>query len=115
MQTQWISCAEGMPREHEPICFQIDGRERSMEGTYTSGVFRSRWSAYDIDRVGSWRVADAGPFDGDSSDALRAGISSGSSHMPRQDRQPFAVFLCALPYGLHGAANIWLKSALRRK
>lgn len=54
MQTQWISCSATLPHDGDPIHFQLSGRDVAMDGTYTSGVFHSRWSDYDVGRVRLW-------------------------------------------------------------
>lgn len=58
MSTQWVGRTSGLPQEGQSVEFVLDGHEVAMEGIYDAGTFRSRWSGYAIERVGSWRVAD---------------------------------------------------------
>ena len=58
MQMSWISSSTNLPRDGESIQFLADGREVGMRGTYTSGVFHSRWAEYDVGRVGAWHALD---------------------------------------------------------
>ncbi len=51
---QWIPCSASLPHDGDPIHFQLDDRKVPMDGTYTRGVFRSRWSEYDVSRVHLW-------------------------------------------------------------
>jgi hypothetical protein len=54
MQMQWVSCSASLPRDGDSIHFQLDDRKVPMDGTYTRGVFHSRWSEYDVSRVHFW-------------------------------------------------------------
>jgi hypothetical protein len=37
----------------------LDGRSVAMDGTYDRQTFRSRWTDYEVQRVRTWRLADA--------------------------------------------------------
>jgi len=67
MSAQWVTSAAGLPDTDEPVEFVLDGREVPMVGTYAQQIFWSRWSSYDVQRVRTWRSADA-----DSSGAIWA-------------------------------------------
>ncbi|MGA8277499.1 MAG: hypothetical protein WB784_04815 [Rhodanobacteraceae bacterium] len=56
MNTPWVQSSTVLPREGEPVEFVLDHREVAMDGTYAGQVFRSRWTSYDIERVGAWRL-----------------------------------------------------------
>ncbi|MGA8277491.1 MAG: hypothetical protein WB784_04775 [Rhodanobacteraceae bacterium] len=58
MNTSWVRSSTVLPREGEPVEFVLDHREVAMDGTYAGRAFRSRWTSYDIERVGAWRLAD---------------------------------------------------------
>ena len=58
MQMSWISSSTNLPLEGEPVQFLADGREVSLRGTYTNGVFHSRWAEYDVGRIGAWHAQD---------------------------------------------------------
>lgn len=55
MYAEWITSANGLPREGQQIEFLLDCRSIAMEGSYTHQAFRSHWAEYDVDRVRSWR------------------------------------------------------------
>lgn len=57
MKTPWIKSSISLPRDDQPIEFVLDHREVAIAGTYAGQVFRSRWTSYDIERVGAWRLA----------------------------------------------------------
>ena len=57
MKTPWIRSSTALPRDGQPIEFVLDYRDIAIEGTYAERTFRSRWSTYDIERVGVWRLA----------------------------------------------------------
>jgi hypothetical protein len=59
MSTQWVTSATGLPHQGESVEFMLDGRSVPMDGTYDRQTFRSRWTGYDIQRVRTWRLADA--------------------------------------------------------
>ena len=59
MSAQWVTSATGLPRQGESVEFMLDGRSVPMDGTYDRQTFRSRWTGYDIQRVRTWRLADA--------------------------------------------------------
>ncbi len=59
MNLQWVSCSDSLPREGDLIRFLLDRRDASLDGIYVRGAFRSRWNAYDVGRVRSWRTTDA--------------------------------------------------------
>jgi len=63
MSAQWVTSATGLPRQGESVEFMLDGRSVPMDGTYDRQTFRSRWTGYDIQRVRTWRPADANPAD----------------------------------------------------
>lgn len=58
MSTQWVGRTTGLPQEGQSVEFVLDGHDVAMGGTYATGNFRSRWSDYAIERVGSWRAVD---------------------------------------------------------
>ncbi|MEO5559134.1 MAG: hypothetical protein ABIR10_05575 [Dokdonella sp.] len=57
MPLSWISTAAALPLSGASILFVLDHREGPMNGTYTQGVFHSRWSDYDVDNVRLWRAS----------------------------------------------------------
>lgn len=59
MSAQWVTSATGLPHQGESVEFMLDGRSVAMDGTYDRQTFRSRWTGYDIQRVRTWRLADA--------------------------------------------------------
>jgi hypothetical protein len=59
MSAQWVTSATGLPHQGESVEFMLDGRSVPMDGTYDRQTFRSRWTGYDIQRVRTWRLADA--------------------------------------------------------
>jgi hypothetical protein len=61
MSAQWVTSATGLPHQGESVEFMLDGRNVAMDGTYDRQTFRSRWSGYEVQRVRSWRLADANP------------------------------------------------------
>lgn len=66
-----------LPNEGQPVEFVLEGRTVAMDGTYEAQTFRSRWSNYAVDRVCSWRSADA------TADERGIGCADGSSsHVP---------------------------------
>ena len=60
MYMQTVRDSHGLPQEGQSVEFILDGRDISMLGTYAEQSFHSRWSAYDVQRVRSWRSADHG-------------------------------------------------------
>ncbi|MBA8886842.1 hypothetical protein FHW12_001033 [Dokdonella fugitiva] len=58
MHTPWIPSSIALPHEGQPVEFVLDHRQIAIEGTYTRQVFRSRWTSYEVERVGTWRLAD---------------------------------------------------------
>ena len=58
MMMRWVPCSDSLPRDGDPIRFLLDSRDTSINGTYASGAFRSRWTDYDVGRVRSWRAID---------------------------------------------------------
>ncbi|MEO5625038.1 MAG: hypothetical protein ABIQ70_03385 [Dokdonella sp.] len=54
MHKQWVSCSASLPHDGDPIHFQLSDRDVPLDGTYTNGVFHSRWSDYDVGRVRLW-------------------------------------------------------------
>ena len=46
-------------REGQPVEFVLDDREIAIDGTYAGQTFWSRWTKYDLERVGSWRLTDS--------------------------------------------------------
>ena len=59
MDTQWVRSSTALPRDGQPIEFVLDHREVPIGGTYAGSIFRSRWTNYEVERVGSWRLADS--------------------------------------------------------
>ena len=57
MNTSWIRSSTALPRDGQPIEFVLDDREIAIAGTYAGQIFRSRWTLYDVERVGAWRLA----------------------------------------------------------
>lgn len=59
---QWVCSSASLPHAGAPIQFMLDHREVPMDGTYSGGVFRSRWSTYEVGCVHSWCASDINPF-----------------------------------------------------
>jgi len=59
MSAQWVTSATGLPHQGESVEFMLDGRSVPMDGTYDRQTFKSRWTGYDVQRVRTWRLADA--------------------------------------------------------
>ena len=59
MSAQWVTSATGLPHQGEAVEFMLDNRSVAMDGTYDRQTFRSRWTGYDVQRVRTWRLADA--------------------------------------------------------
>jgi hypothetical protein len=59
MSAQWVTSATGLPHQGESVEFMLDGRSVAMDGTYDRQTFRSRWTEYEVQRVRTWRLADA--------------------------------------------------------
>jgi len=59
MYTQGVTNSTALPYEGELVEFVLDGRKVAIVGTYAQRIFRSRLSGYHIERVSSWRSADA--------------------------------------------------------
>jgi len=57
MNTPWVRSSTALPRDDQPVEFVLDDREVAIDGTYARQLFRSRWSSYDVERVGAWRLA----------------------------------------------------------
>jgi len=57
MKTSWIKSSTALPRAGQPIEFVVDNREVAIAGTYAGQIFQSRWTSYDLERVGAWRLA----------------------------------------------------------
>jgi hypothetical protein len=57
MYTPWVRSSSVLPREGQPVEFVLDNREVAIDGTYAGQIFRSRWTDYEVARVGSWRLA----------------------------------------------------------
>jgi len=55
MHANWISTSAALPSEGTVVEFLIDGRECPMQGVYSLGRFKSRWSFYSPTRVCRWR------------------------------------------------------------
>jgi len=76
MSIEWTSSSFGLPREGEPVEFVLDGRDVTLAGTYVQQIFKSRWTAYGVDRVRAWRSsepsAQAIPFRARGVRAVRA-------------------------------------------
>ena len=70
MKTSWIRSSTALPRDGQPIEFVLDDRDVAIAGTYAGQIFRSRWTLYDVERVGAWRLA-ALSSSGDAQDARR--------------------------------------------
>jgi hypothetical protein len=58
MQAPWIRSCAALPREGQPVEFIPDDRDVAIDGTYAGQAFRSRWTEYDLDRVGTWRLSN---------------------------------------------------------
>ena len=58
MSIEWIASSFGLPREGEPVEFVLDGRDVALDGTYFQQIFKSRWTAYEVDRVHAWRSSE---------------------------------------------------------
>jgi len=61
MQAKWIFSSTFLPYTGEPIEFMLEERNQPIHGTFSNGVFHSRWADYDADRVASWRGSDGDP------------------------------------------------------
>jgi len=61
MQEKWIFSSTFLPYTGEPIEFMLEERNQPIHGTFSNGVFHSRWADYDADRVASWRGSDGDP------------------------------------------------------
>jgi len=59
MSAQWVTSATSLPHQGESVEFMLDGRSVAMDGTYDRQTFRSRWTGYEVQRVRTWRLADA--------------------------------------------------------
>jgi hypothetical protein len=59
MHTRWTTSSAALPHEGQHVEFVLDGRDVAMEGAYVQQVFRTRWTGYDVERVRTWRCADA--------------------------------------------------------
>lgn len=59
MYTPWVRSSTALPREGQPVEFVLDDREIAIDGTYAGQTFWSRWTNYDLERVGSWRLTDS--------------------------------------------------------
>jgi hypothetical protein len=59
MHTPWVRSSTSLPREGQPVEFVLDDREIAIDGTYAGQTFWSRWTKYDLERVGSWRLTDS--------------------------------------------------------
>lgn len=57
MHTPWVRSSSVLPRDGEPVEFVLDNRDVAIDGTYAGQIFRSRWTNYEVARVGSWRLA----------------------------------------------------------
>jgi len=57
MNTPWVRSSTALPRDDQSVEFVLDDREVAIDGTYARQLFRSRWSSYDVERVGAWRLA----------------------------------------------------------
>jgi len=61
MSIEWVTSSAALPHDGDCVEFVLDGRNVALDGTYRHQAFRSRWSEYDVQRVHSWRRADAQP------------------------------------------------------
>jgi hypothetical protein len=61
MNTSWIRSSTALPNDGQPIEFVLDDREIAIAGTYAGQTFQSRWTTYDLERVGAWRLATSCP------------------------------------------------------
>lgn len=59
MYSHGVTDSAALPHEGELVELVLDGRKVAIVGTYTQRIFRSRWSGYQVERVSSWRSADA--------------------------------------------------------
>jgi len=57
MQAPWVRSGAALPREGQLVEFIPDDRNVAIDGTYAGQAFRSRWTEYDLDRVGTWRLS----------------------------------------------------------
>lgn len=53
MYIPWVRSSTALPREGQPVEFVVDDREIAIDGTYAGQNFWSRWTKYDLERVGS--------------------------------------------------------------
>ncbi len=61
MQQPWVCCNTDLPRDGAPIRFLLDDRMTSIRGTYSEGIFLSRWASYGAARVTGWCSVDINP------------------------------------------------------
>lgn len=50
-----------LPRDGASLRFLLDDRTAPIHGTYSAGMFRSRWATYDTARVSEWCAIDINP------------------------------------------------------
>lgn len=58
---QWTCSLDQSPREEAIVEFLLQDRATPVHGTYSDGLFHSRWATYATSRVRAWRALDSGP------------------------------------------------------
>ncbi len=59
MYAPWVRSSTALPYEGQSVEFVLDDRKIAIDGTYAGQTFWSRWTKYDLERVGSWRLTDS--------------------------------------------------------
>ena len=59
MHIQWIAGSSALPREGQEVEFMLDRRDVAMAGSYVQRIFKTRWTAYEAERVCVWRSAES--------------------------------------------------------
>lgn len=54
----WIATSNQLPQEGQPLLFVVEQRDIVLCGTYSSCMFKSRWSCYSPADVTEWRLLD---------------------------------------------------------
>jgi hypothetical protein len=59
MHAPWVRSCAALPSEGQVVEFILDDRDVAIDGTYAGQSFHSRWTEYDLERVGTWRMTDS--------------------------------------------------------
>lgn len=54
----WIATSNQIPQEGDALLFVVEQRDIVLCGTYSSCMFKSRWSCYSPAEVTEWRLLD---------------------------------------------------------